>query len=64
MRHYNDSTVINAKAIKNVLGQIFPDETPKLYAVKAHRSLVYYRSFWILMFNSDKFSLKQFREEY
>lgn len=64
MRHYNDSAVIKTKAINNVLGQMFPDVTPKLYAVKTHKKIIYYRQFWMLMFKSDKFSPKQFRQEY
>lgn len=41
MRQYNDSAVIKAKAIKDVLGQMLPNETPKLYAVKAHRKILF-----------------------
>lgn len=41
MRQYNDSAVIKAKAIKNVLRQPFPDERPRLHAVKAHRKILF-----------------------
>lgn len=41
MRHYNDSAIIKARAIKNASGQAFPAGTQKLYVGKIPRKILF-----------------------